>query len=264
MFKKFIEMMTDSKWAGERYGFPGDNLPGDRKDEQNEQELQRSMMACKAAYQRTPDDSRACLNLAHAYLDMATHCEYAAVKFLHKAKGLNPGIAEIYRLFGNIYDQKRDNEDLSVAEDMYKKAISLDAVDTESYDALSLLFERQGRLKEAIHYLEKRLEVEPEKYLLENLSRLYEKAGFSDKANEVFIRALEIDEVDEEIRHMKRIIDNAPPREKIYARTVLAECYKKKGMIKNAIEELEEIVHMCPDNNVARKKLKELKDRREA
>ncbi|MHC1598543.1 MAG: hypothetical protein ACXQT0_03025, partial [Candidatus Methanofastidiosia archaeon] len=181
--------------------------------------------------------------------------------FLEKAKGLNPGIAEIYRLLGDIYNQKRDDEDLSVAEDMYKKAISLNPSDTESYDELSLLFERHGRLKEAIHYLEKRLEVEPEKYVLEHLAQLQKKAGFIDKADEVFSKAAEIDEVDEEIRHMKRVIDNGPPMEQIYARTVLAECYEKKGMIKNAIEELEEIVHVCPDNNVARKKLKELKEK---
>ncbi len=138
--------------------------------------------------------------------------------------------------------QKQISENLALAEENYQKAIELKPNYVLAIYNLSVVYERQGRVKDAIRQLELTRSAEPlDANISLQLGLLYYRDNKKNQAFSEFQRAI-------------AIFQNFSN-----ARWYLALLYEERGEIDNALDQLRKIEVLNPDNEILKKKINELK-----
>jgi tetratricopeptide (TPR) repeat protein len=140
-----------------------------------------------------------------------------------------------------LQDEIKDN--LAKAEEQFNKAIDLKSDYAPAHFELALVYNRQGKTKEAISKLEMMKDNLPNDIgVAFQLGLLYNQNKEQDKA----------------IAELERAVKIAPNFAN--ARWYLATIYEEQGKKDLAIAQLEEILKTNPDNETVKKKLEELKN----
>ena len=220
--------------------------------------LSSAVALAQKATQVAPGESNNWSNLGSVYqsvMQLVNGADALAETAYLKASELRPGdpsfhnrIGSMYLIKADILRQQSNNQQaqaaLLKAEDAFKKAVELSSNFGLAIYNLGSVYERQGKLNEAIRQLETIAPFNADQPgLAFELGLLYYRADKKDKAFEQLQRAIVL------------FSDYAN------ARWYLALIYEEKGQLPSAIEQLERIlsIEMNKDNDVVLKKLEELK-----
>ncbi len=229
--------------------------------------LSTSISVAKQATEVAPKESLNWLNLANIYqnlLGLVDGVDNLAEDSYLKAANLRSGDPNIYNQIGSIYLTKTDligqlinsnpanssalkeqaGEAISKAEISFKKATELSNNFGLAIYNLAIVYDREGKLNEAIKQLEKIIPFNADQPGLSfELGLLYYRNSQKDKA----------------LDQLKRAVLLAPDYSN--ARWYLALIYEERGDIPSAIEQMEKIlgIDANKDNQMVLTKLDELK-----
>ncbi len=169
-------------------------------------------------------------NLSIAYSGMKDYPK--ALSLLERAKKIDSMKAKAYNKTGNIYDIKKKPEK---AEIEYKTAQKVEKTNPESYMNLAKQQLKKGNKKEAIAYLKKGVENNPEKFQsYENLGDGYAVAGDTENALKSYSTAADKKDA------------TAGDKARIYNK--MSRLYEKSGNQEKAREYLDKAHSLDPSN----------------
>ncbi|WP_291493599.1 tetratricopeptide repeat protein [Desulfurella sp.] len=140
--------------------------------------------------------------LADVYYDKK-HDKQKAIHFLNEALRINPNDPEVLNYLGYLYID--ENIDLKAGIEMVKKALKLQPNNPYYLDSLGWGYFKEGKLKQALYYLEKanKLLKKPENTIALHLARIYQALGYNLKAKKI---ALDVLKTDPQNREAKKLI----------------------------------------------------------
>ncbi len=160
----------------------------------------QALSELRLAIEADPESAR--LRTAEAMMLLSLSRPEEAVAALELALELDPEDAEAHRLLGRVYMQRGGgDDDLRLAEESLRRAAELDPDDRASLFFLSLLYDRAGRLTEAIEVRRRLLTLDPS--LLNvwlELSSNFRQLGDLEGESEALGRAADIDPDDVELQ----------------------------------------------------------------
>lgn len=210
-------------------------------------------------------------NYLVAFADHQLGREKESLAAVDKVIAKEPGFSGAHVLRGKVLQADGRNDDAE-AEFQRELAGSTDkSVRMESWIALAALFEKSGRLPNAIATLEKAIVEEPRRELLLALADFYAKSGNREKAAATLERAEKeaggMDDVamlnlaisyindkkyDEAERLARRIVEkDSTAQNKSLAHSVLARCDLSHGNMAPGAEHLEKALALDPTSSLA-------------
>jgi Flp pilus assembly protein TadD/peroxiredoxin len=165
------------------------------------------------------------------------HAEEAVQNF-QQSLLLRPGYATALLNLGNVY---RRQKSYTQAQDLLEKALAIQPDDPEIDYSLGMLYAQQGQMQRASDYLQKAVALRPDyPEALNNLGVLFVRGQDYAKAEEQF----------------KTCIRVAPNFDQSYLN--LARLYALRSDKEQAREVLQELLHLQPENAVAKRALEML------
>jgi len=181
-----------------------------------------------------------------------------AIDSYQKAVELEPKNPYIFNEMGLIYLAQADlltksgkeegaKENLAKAKESFQRAIDLKSDYAPAHFQLAMIYQREGKVKEAISKLEEtKLIVPLDKGLAFQLGLLYYNDNQLEKAKAEFLRAISIDENYSNVRYFLGLI------------------YDKEGKKDLAIEQFEKIEKLNPESQEVKKILANLREGKSA
>jgi len=216
-----------------------------------------------------PADSQNWVNRGLVYQNLMTlvgGAEQAAVNMYNESLKRNPADPLAYLRIGNVYLTAADNlqalinnpqqaskidvpaarkqvdDYMSKAEESFKKAISLNNNYGQALYNLAVVYDRQGKVPEAIKQFEKLQAANPrDPSILFQLGLLYYRNNQKDDAFNAWRQAV-------------ILFPNYSN-----ARWYLSLMYEERGDLANALSQVEEIAKLNPDNEMVKQRLEQLK-----
>ena len=216
-----------------------------------------------------PADSQNWVNRGLVYQNLMTlvgGAEQAAVNMYNESLKRNPADPLAYLRIGNVYLTAADNlqalinnpqqaskidvpaarrqidDYMSKAEESFKKAISLNNNYGQALYNLAVVYDRQGKVPEAIKQFEKLQAANPrDPSILFQLGLLYYRNNQKDDAFNAWRQAV-------------ILFPNYSN-----ARWYLSLMYEERGDLANALSQVEEIAKLNPDNELVKQRLEQLK-----
>lgn len=156
-----------------------------------------------------------------------------AIQNSRKAVELNPNQKEYYVLLSDVYSTARQFDSAAVT---LEKAIQLDSADVELFYKLARLYESSKPLK-AIETYEKVIAIiGPDWNVLIRVAELYEKLGNLDSA----------------VLSIEKLISLDPAN--VSLQKILIDLYQKSNKPANALEVVNDIIELTPDDLDARER----------
>jgi tetratricopeptide (TPR) repeat protein len=161
-----------------------------------------------------------------------------AVAFLEKERANSDAPAEVMNLLGKVLIEQQDYESALSA---LREATELDPRHPQAHSNLGVLLWQLGEVNEAIDVLRVAIQLDSEDFdALVNLALICHQVGLYDDAVNLYVRYL----------------DQQP--EDIAARIELAECYVQLEEISAALQELDTVLLLDPENEKAQARYNEL------
>lgn len=209
------------------YAYEGQGMP------------EKAASAYQEAIRLKPDYVEAYGNLGRIYRSRGR--EEEALAAYRKALALDPGRKELYVNLGALYDGRGRWEEAAAA---YAKALELDPRLAEAHNNLGAVYQKQGRNEEAIRHYRQALELDPGLLTTRlNLANLYASRERWEEAAAEY----------------ERILLALPDDPRINER--LALVYEAGGRYEEAARRWEAVSRREPENQLAVKKMMELKGR---
>ncbi len=171
-----------------------------------------------------------------------------------------PKHLDTYRILGKALLEKNRHQD---AQDVFQRVLSAEPRDFISHAAMSVVYEEQHQLDEAIWHMERAFEQEPNNQAVrEELRRLYrQRDGFEPAQIQLTPGALASQYARgglyaQAIAELRRALSDHPDRMDLL--TLLAECLWKSGQVKDAAEVAARILEKLPNCLVANQTLGEM------
>ncbi|MBM3214531.1 tetratricopeptide repeat protein [Candidatus Poribacteria bacterium] len=161
-----------------------------------------------------------------------------ALAYLEQQRTTSEAPAEVLNLLGKLFVEDGDY-DAAVA--TFREAIELDRRHAQAYSNLGVLLWQMGEMDEALEVLRGAIELDAEDFdALANLALICHQCGLHDEAVNLYTSYLEARPEDTHIRQE------------------LAECYVLLEETSAALQELDTVLLLEPDNEKAQKRYDEL------
>jgi tetratricopeptide (TPR) repeat protein len=162
----------------------------------------------------------------------------AAIAFLESERGVSETPAEVLNLLGKLLVEEGDYESAATA---LREAVELDPFHPQAHSNLGVLLWQMGEVEEAINVLRRAVELDTDDHdALVNLGLICHQVGLHEEAVNLYTKYLD-----------------AHP-EDTKTRMELAECYVALEERSAALEELDTVLLLEPENEAAQKRFDEL------
>lgn len=128
-----------------------------------------------------------------------------AIQEFRRVIGLDTTYAPAYNYLGHLYAEKGEN--LTEAESLIKKALTLDPNNGYFHDSLGWLYFKLGRYEQALAELERAVELLEDPIVYERLGDLHYRMGNLNEAREYWQRALQLDPHNRDLKERLRAIE---------------------------------------------------------
>ncbi|MDO8470853.1 MAG: tetratricopeptide repeat protein [bacterium] len=178
------------------------------------------------------------LGAAYREIQSVSGARENAIRFFQRAVSLEPLNPGLHTELGAMYEA---NGDTQKAKQSIQKALALDPFFAPARIQEALLIEKEGKWEEAVGILQLLLSRSQDEEALVQLGRMYyNKKRYADAIAQ-FERALSLEGTNSNARY------------------ALALCYEAVGDNSRAIQELEKVLQLNPDNSEIKQKLNHLK-----